>query len=41
MEWEVRGRLRVPPQSAISLHVVSSLTGDTFTSGASWYRTQL
>ena len=40
-EWEVDGRLVVPPGASMSLHVVSALTGDTFTSGASWYRTQL
>ncbi len=40
-EVEVAGRLIVPPQGAISLHVVASVVGDTFTSGASWYEHQL
>jgi len=39
--WEVKGRLVVPPHHAISLHVVSSLVGDTFLSGLSWWRRQL
>lgn len=34
---EVDGRLIVPPQCSLCLHVVSSLTGQTFTQGASWY----
>jgi len=34
---EVGGRLIVPPQCALCLHVVSGYTGDTFTSGASWF----
>ena len=33
----VEGRLIVPPQCSLCLHVVSSLTGQTFTQGASWY----
>ncbi len=41
LEWEVRGRLVVPPKHGISLQVVSGVVGDTFTSGASWWRTQL
>ena len=40
IEWEVRGRLVVPPKHGISLQVVSGVVGDTFTSGASWWRTQ-
>ena len=40
-EWEVKGRLIVPPGAGMSLQVVASITGDTFTTGASWYRTQL
>ncbi len=39
-EWEVRGRLRVPPGAGISLQVVAGVVGDTFTSGASWWRHQ-
>lgn len=38
---EVGGRLIVPPQGGISLHVVASVTGDTYTSGLSWYEVQL
>jgi hypothetical protein len=34
---EVDGRLIVPPGSSLCLHVVSSLVGQTFTQGASWY----
>lgn len=34
---EVNGRLIVPPGSSLCLHVVSSLVGQTFTQGASWY----
>ncbi len=34
---DVMGRLIVPPQCALCLHVVSSLVGDTFTQGASWF----
>ena len=40
-EWEVKGRLVVPPGAGISLQVIASLTTDTFTTGASWYRHQL
>lgn len=40
-EWECHGRLVVPPKHAISVQVVASLAGDTFTSGVSWWRTQL
>ena len=38
---EVAGRLIVPPQGALSLHVVSSIVGYTFCTGASWYEAQL
>ena len=34
---EVNGRLIVPPQQSLCLHVVSSLVGQTFTQGASWF----
>ncbi len=40
-EWECRGRLIVPPRHGISVQVVASLAADTFTSGLSWWRTQL
>jgi hypothetical protein len=38
---EVDGRLIVPPQCSLCLHVVSSLVGQTFTQGASWYEEQI
>lgn len=41
MEWECRGRLVVPPTSGLSVQVVSSVVGNTFTSGVSWWRVQL
>jgi hypothetical protein len=34
---QVEGRLIVPPTASLCLHVVSSLVGQTFTQGASWY----
>ena len=34
---DVEGRLIVPPGRSLCLHVVSSLVGQTFTQGASWY----
>lgn len=34
---EVDGRLIVPPGASLCMHVVSSLVGQTFTQGASWY----
>jgi hypothetical protein len=40
-EWECMGRLVVPPGAGISVQVVASLVGDTFTSGLSWWRHQL
>ena len=41
IEARVEGRLIVPPQCALCLHVVSSLVGETFTQGASWYEEQI
>lgn len=41
LEWEVKGRLVVPPRHGISLQVISGVVGNTFTSGASWWRMQL
>lgn len=38
---EVNGRLIVPPTGGISLTVVASVVGETFTSGLSWYEAQL
>jgi hypothetical protein len=38
---EVDGRLIVPPQCSLCLHVVSSLVGQTFTQGAAWYEEQI
>lgn len=40
-QWEVHGRLKVPPGAGMSLQVVSSIVGDTFTTGASWHRHKL
>lgn len=37
----VEGRLIVPPQSSLCLHVVASVVGQTFTQGASWYEEQI
>jgi len=41
IEANVAGRLIVPPQCSLCLHVVSSLVGQTFTQGASWFEEQL
>jgi len=41
VEARVEGRLIVPPQCSLCLHAVSSVTGDTFTMGASWYEEQI
>ena len=38
---DVAGRLIVPPGSSLNMHVVSSVVGQTFTQGASWYEVQL
>lgn len=38
---EVKGRLIVPPLCSLCLHVLASLVGDTFTSGAAWYEEEL
>ncbi len=37
--WEalVEGRLIVPPQCSLCIHVVGSIVGDTYCSGASWF----
>ena len=40
-EWECGGRLIVPPQHGMSLHVVSSSVNEDFTIGAGWWRVQL
>ncbi len=37
----VEGRIIVPPQCSLCLHVVASLVGQTFTQGASWFEEQL
>lgn len=34
---DVMGRIVVPPQCSLCIHVVSGYVGDTFTSGAAWY----
>ena len=36
-EAQIEGRLIVPPQCSLCVHVVASLVGDTFCSGASWF----
>ena len=41
IEAQVNGRLIVPPQCSLCLHVVAALVGDTFTQGAMWYEEQL
>ena len=41
MTVNIEGRLIVPPQCGISTQVVSSVVGNTFTSGFSWYVEQL
>ena len=41
IETRVEGRLIVPPQCSLCLHVVASLVGQTFTQGASWYEEQI
>lgn len=41
IEARVEGRLIVPPQCSLCMHVVASLVGDTFTQGASWYEEQI
>lgn len=38
---KVEGRLIVPPQCSLCLHVVASLIGETFTQGASWFEEQI
>ena len=38
---EINGRLIVPPNASLCIHVVSGYTGDTFCSGALWYEEQL
>lgn len=38
---EIKGRLIVPPSCSLCLHVLSSLVGQTFTSGATWYKLKL
>lgn len=35
----IEGRFVIPPTAAISVHVVASLVGQTFTTGFSWYET--
>jgi hypothetical protein len=41
--WDVyvEGRLIVPPQCSLCIHVVGSLVGDTYCNGASWLEKQL
>jgi len=37
--WEalIEGRIIVPPQCSLCLHVSGSIVGDTYTQGAAWY----
>jgi hypothetical protein len=37
MEYKFEGRVLVPPTCGISVQVVSSVTGNTFTAGFSWW----
>lgn len=37
----VEGRIIVPPQCSLCLHVVASLVGQTFTQGATWFEEQI
>lgn len=37
----IEGRLIVPPQCSLAIHVVSGYVADTFTSGVAWYEEQL
>jgi hypothetical protein len=41
--WEalIKGRLIVPPQCSLCIHVVGSIVGDTYCSGASWFEKQI
>jgi hypothetical protein len=41
LEALVEGRLIVPPQCSLCIHVLASLVGDTFCSGASWFEKQI
>lgn len=38
---DIRGRIIIPPQGGLSLHIVSGLVGDTFTHGFHWHEVQL
>ncbi len=39
--YDVAGRLIVPPQCSLCLHVVAQTTASTFTQGAQWFEEQL
>ena len=41
MEFKAEGRFLVPPRAGISIQVVSSVVGNTFTHGFAWYEVQL
>ena len=41
MSVDVEGRLIIPPQGGISLHVVTSSVNEDFTIGCSWYEIQM
>ena len=40
LQWNVQGKLVVPPRHGMSLAVVSGVVGNTFLSGGAWYRRQ-
>lgn len=41
MEANIDGRIIVPPQCGVSTQVVSGVTGNTFTTGFTWFEEQL
>ncbi len=41
IDARIEGRLIVPPGCSLCIHVVSSLVGQTFCSGAAWYEEQI
>ena len=41
VEAVVEGRIIIPPTAALSLQVVASVVGNTFTAGFAWYEEQL
>lgn len=41
MEYQPQGRLVIPPTAAVSVQVVSSVVGNTFTAGFAWWELEL